>query len=210
MTGHWQDELVATRRSLHTVVEQVMAGPQYRRSGTIRLRVHDAGIETVAQPALRLHGDTVTFGDVVAPLGGRTIADLAEELGLDAGAPEGLYPDSAGLGSDEKLVVDVGSSRRLVAAYEVGRDAMQAFHPAETPVLWPEHFDLGIQWDEVNYGLSGGDSFHETPYAYVGPWTPREGGFWNASFGAVLPVDDDTRAEAVADFFRRGRELARN
>lgn len=187
-----------------------MAGPQHRRSGTIRLRVHDAGIESVAQPALRLDGDTLRFDDAVAPLDGRTISELAAELGLEAGAPKGLYAESADLGSDEKLVVDTRSARRLMAAYEIGSDAMRAFHPDETPVLWPEHFDLGIQWGEVNYGLSGGDSFHETPYAYVGPWTPPEGGFWNAPFGAVLPVDDDASAAAVAEFFRRGRELARD
>ena len=41
---------------------------------------------------------------------------------------------------------------------------------AGQPVLWPEHFDLAIDVDEVNYGVSPGDGYHGAPYAYVGPW----------------------------------------
>ena len=46
----------------------------------------------------------------------------------------------------------------------------------------------GIGVDEVNYGMSPGDGFHAAPYAYVGPWTPREGAFWNVPFGALRPA----------------------
>jgi hypothetical protein len=66
---------------------------------------------------------------------------------------------------------------------------MRRFAPSEEPILWPEHFDLGIALDEVNYGVSPGDNGHPLPYAYVGPWTPREGEFWNASFGAVRTAE---------------------
>jgi hypothetical protein len=38
----------------------VLAGPQYRRSGTIRLRVTPGGFATVAEPSLRV--DDVNFG----------------------------------------------------------------------------------------------------------------------------------------------------
>ena len=41
------------------------------------------------------------------------------------------------------------------------------------PVLWPEHFDVAATEDEVNYGVSAGDDYHPTPYAYLGPWTQR-------------------------------------
>ena len=37
-------------------------------------------------------------------------------------------------------------------------------------VLWPEHFDVGIDANEVNYGVSPGDASCPEPYAYVGPW----------------------------------------
>jgi hypothetical protein len=50
-------------------------------------------------------------------------------------------------------------------------------------VLWPEHFDIGISVDEVNYGVSPGDVHIPEPYAYVGPWHPRVGTFWNTGFG---------------------------
>ena len=38
-------------------------------------------------------------------------------------------------------------------------------------MLWPEHFDLGITLDRVNYGSAPGDADIGVPYAYVGPWT---------------------------------------
>jgi len=53
---------------------------------------------------------------------------------------------------------------------------------APRPVLWPEHFDIGITLDEVNYGVSPGDDMIGEPYAYVGPFRRREGAFWNQPF----------------------------
>jgi hypothetical protein len=32
--------------------------------------------------------------------------------------------------------------------------ALRSFAPGLEPVLWPEHFDLGIKLDEVNFGVS--------------------------------------------------------
>ena len=49
---------------------------------------------------------------------------------------------------------------------------------------------------------------HGAPYAYVGPWTPRTGEFWNASFGALRPADTLPDAAAVQGFFTDGREAA--
>ena len=37
------------------------------------------------------------------------------------------------------------------------------------PVLWPEHFDLGVTLDEVNYGVSLGDEFHAAPVRVCRP-----------------------------------------
>ena len=82
---------------------------------------------------------------------------------------------------------------------------MRQFAPPEEPILWPEHFDLGIALDEVNYGVSPGDSGHPLLYAYVGPWTARQGEFWNASFGAVRTAEQLPDADAVAAFFAAGR-----
>ena len=40
--------LVATRRALHAVAEQVLAGPQYRSAGTIRLNITPGGFGQVS------------------------------------------------------------------------------------------------------------------------------------------------------------------
>ena len=91
----------------------------------------------------------------------------------------------------------------LADALTAGDAALRAMAPDEVPVLWPEHFDVGISVDEVNYGVSPGDSYLATPYAYVGPWAARTGDFWNAPFGAALAVEGRD-ADALAAFFARG------
>ena len=85
---------------------------------------------------------------------------------------------------------------------------MRDLDATQTPILWPEHFDVGITLGEVNYGLSPGDSGHDLPYAYVGPWTPRAGDFWNEPFGASRPLADLGDARAVLEFFRAGQHQA--
>jgi len=125
-----------TRRSLHGIGELVLAGPQYRAHGTIRLR-----------------------GDAA-----------------------------------------------LIAEWFARGDAgLRSFAPDVEPVIWPEHFDLAITLDEVNYGISPGDAVHPLPYAHVGPWTPRESALWNVPFGALQPAGDLPDADAVSAFFAKGR-----
>lgn len=59
-------------------------------------------------------------------------------------------------------------------------------------------------------GVSAGDDYYPTPYAYVGPWTQRTGPFWNAPFGALYPLDPapdvDSLTSHNADFFQRSRK----
>ncbi|HEY3691425.1 MAG TPA: hypothetical protein VGL46_14200 [Pseudonocardiaceae bacterium] len=76
------------------------------------------------------------------------------------------------------------------------------------PVLWPEHFDIGISVDAVNYGVSAGESYLQEPYAYIGPHQPRSGTFWNAPFGAARPVAALTDTAGILRFFREGRDRA--
>ena len=205
--------LATTRRALHAVAEQVLAGPQYRTKGTIRLRVTSNGIAQVAGP-LRIEGgadgpELVGMG-AGTPLRG-TIADLASVVGVVAEAPD-LYNDHAELDLEAPLSVDPAAAELLLRWFARADTAMRRFAPDETPVLWPEHFDLGIALDEVNYGASPGDAGHAAPYAYVGPWTPpphREGTFWNAPFGALRPADRLPDPDAVAAFFPEGRAAAR-
>jgi hypothetical protein len=228
-------DLAATRRAWHGVAELVLAGPQYRRAGTIRLRVVPGGFATVAAPDLAvIGGDLVAGGgDLVAGGGalvagggalvagggavvagggrvgidGRTSVELAGAVGVDVGAPADLYHDGSGVDPDEPLGLDPDAAAVLADALAVGDAALRALAPDLTPVLWPEHFDLGISVAEVNYGLSPGDRYLDEPYAYVGPWTRREGAFWNAPFGAARPLRDLGGVDEVVAFYAEARDL---
>jgi hypothetical protein len=190
------------RQTLHAVAELVLAGPQYRRSGTIRLRIVPGGFATVAAPDLQvIRGELVGAG----PIDGRTPAELAAAVGVDVGAPEGLYHDGSGVDAGAVLTIDPAATAAIVGAFEAGDAALRELAPDQTPILWPEHFDLGSALDEVNYGVSAGDGYLDEPYAYVGPWQPRTGDFWNAPFGAARPVRELTDLLA---FFAEGRRHA--
>jgi hypothetical protein len=199
--------VVATRRSLHAVAERLLAGPQYREHGEIRLQVTPGGFGQFAG-SLRVEGTEIVGAAGRVPLHG-TIGDAAAALGVEAGEPADLYSAHAEFGADDELAVDPAAARVLLDWFALGDRALRAFAPAEEPILWPEHFDLGIAVDEVNYGVSPGDAGHPLPYAYVGPWTPREGEFWNAPFGAVRAAGELPDADAVVAFFTAGRDAAR-
>ena len=200
-------DLTRTRTALHGIAELLLAGPQYAESGTIRLRVLPAGIATVAEPDLRLEGDELVGPRGRHPLSG-TYADVAAAAGISARTLEDVYSDRAEVGLDDELELDPAHLAVLIEALAVGDAALRTFAPGEEPVLWPEHLDVGISLDEVNYGVSPGDASIAEPYAYVGPWAPRTGEFWNQSFGAAQPMSALGGADAVADFFREGARLA--
>lgn len=198
--------LTGTRRALHAVAEHVLAGPQFRAEGTIRLAVVPGGFGQVTGP-LRVAGGELVGDGVRVPLRG-TVAELAAAVGVEPGPPEGLYPDHAELGPTDPIDVDPAAADELTGWLARGDQALRALDPQAQPVLWPEHFDLGIQLDEVNYGISLGDAGHPRPYAYVGPWTTREGPFWNAPFGALRAADELPDVDALTAFFREGRAAA--
>jgi hypothetical protein len=199
--------LTAARRSLHAVAERLLAGPQYREHGEIRLQVTPGGFGQFTG-SLRVEGTEIVGGDRRVPLRG-TVGDIAAALGVEAGEPADLYSEHAELGEDDELAVDPAAAELLLDWFARGDRALRRFVPSEEPILWPEHFDLGIAADEINYGVSPGDAGHPLPYAYVGPWTPRHGDFWNASFGAVRTAGQLPDADAVAAFFAAGRDAAR-
>jgi hypothetical protein len=199
--------LSATRRSWHAVAERLLAGPQYRERGTIRLRVVPGGFGQVAG-AWRVEGAELVGPTVRVPLVG-TVAEVATRAELVAGVPEDLYGDHADLADDAPLEVDDAAAAELAGWLARGDEGLRALAPDQEPVLWPEHFDLAITVDGVGYGVSAGDAGHAAPYAYVGPWTPREGPFWNAPFGALRAAAELPDADAVAAWFAEGRAAAR-
>ncbi|MFR9801330.1 hypothetical protein ACL02T_03385 [Pseudonocardia sp. RS010] len=193
----------ATRRALHAVAESVIAGPQYRSAGTVRLRVTPGGFGG-AVADLRVEGADLVWADGRVPLSG-TCRQLADAAGVQVGPPEGVYADGAGVGPDEAFVVDPAAAADLADWFARGDAALRRFGD---PVLWPEHFDLGVTVDRINYGISPGDAAHPAPYAYVGPWEPRTGPFWNARFGALRAASELPDAEALAAFLAAGRAAA--
>jgi hypothetical protein len=206
-----QSELAVTRRSLHGVAELVLAGPQYRTTGKLRLSVVPGGFATILTPRLRVARSLVVDPEgVTVAIGGRTPRAIGAELGVTAGRPEGAYEGGSGVDPDETLTLDPGQADVIVEALGLGHDALVAFAADETPVLWPEHFDVAIRVHDINYGVSPGDGFIEEPYAYVGVAPPPAGdAFWNAPFGAAVPLRELPDASAVTGFFAEGRERAR-
>ncbi|TWP50713.1 hypothetical protein FKR81_19075 [Lentzea tibetensis] len=189
-----------TRVALHGVAELVLAGPQYDAIGTIKLRVTPGGFGTIGAPGLRVDGDQLITPGGTLPLTG-TYEELAAAAGVAARPLRDVYHDGPDVTPSSAIHVDPADARRIADAFARGDRALREFADAE-PILWPEHFDLGITVDEVNYGISPGDAHIAEPYAYVGPWQPRTGPFWNAPFGAARPL---TSLDDVAAFFRDGR-----
>lgn len=201
------DQLETTRRGLHAVAELLVAGPQYAMSHDIRLRVAAGGFGTVATPDVRVEGITLVADGAVVPLVG-TIADVGRLAGLAPRSLSDVYSDTAALGPDDRLAVDAECAAILADAFAIGDQAMRMLTPDEVPVLWPEHFDIGITVDEVNYGVSPGDAAIPEPYAYVGPWTQPHGPFWNKPFGAAVLLAELGGVVDVHNFFVRRRSEA--
>ena len=207
MADGFDDVFVATRRQLRGVAESLIAGPQYRASGTIRLAVRPDGFSGVTVP-VGVHGTELVWPQGSAPLAG-PVSAIAEAAGLQAGPPVGVYEIVDPLAADAVLDIDAAAAEFVYRSLYAGGHALKTTLPEQHPVLWPEHFDVAATEDEVNYGISAGDSYHPTPYAYMGTRTPRIGTFWNAPFGALQPLDPaadvDKLKDSIVEFFDRGR-----
>jgi hypothetical protein len=202
------DEILpTTRRSLHGIAELVLAGPQYATSDDIRLRATPGGFGTVSAPVLRIEGLELVTPAASYPLVG-TFAGLADRAGVRARALRDVYETGPDVDPTDPIVLDAAAVRVIVSAFATGDAALRAFAPGHEPVLWPEHFDIAITVGDVNFGVSPGDSRRGAPYAYVGPWTPREGSFWNTPFGAARPLTEIPGIDALAAFFSDGAERA--
>jgi hypothetical protein len=201
-----EHSLSVTRRSLHGVAELVLAGPQHRRGGGIQLRVVPGGFGTVAWPDLRVDGESLVTHTGPLRLAG-SYAELATAAGVDASRLDDVYSGGPKVAVDEFIEVDPDAARLLEEAFARGDAALRALAPDDMPILWPEHFDVGVTVGEVNYGVSPGDDAIPEPYAYVGPWNPQTGDFWNAPFGAARLLTDLPDAAAIGEFFMTGQGL---
>jgi hypothetical protein len=196
--------LINTRRSLHAIAECLLAGPEFRASGEIALRITPGGFGTTAGPGIRFeNGDLVaTDGEHVPPSG--TYGAVAETLGIAFGAPEIGYADGSGASAEDRIELDPGHTRRITDWFALGNAALRLFAPDQTPVLWPEHFDVAVRVAGHSFGCSPGDDSYQRPYAYVSARDNDGSEFFNVIFGALRDADElPTTADLVA-FWREG------
>lgn len=197
------DLLTPTRRLLHGIAEGLLAGPQYRACGRIQLRVVPGGFATTGGPAIRLDGrDLVVDEERRVPLSG-DFGAVGAATGHGFGEPTN-YHDHSGVGADEGVDLDSASVQRLVAWFVRADAALRVLAPKETPVLWPEHFDVAILLGQHSIGASPGDDFSPTPYAYVGDTALARDDFWNAPFGAYRTDDEVPSLAGLVAFWTEG------
>jgi hypothetical protein len=206
------DVLAVTRRQLHGIGECLMAGPQRRAGGRFTLRVTPGGFATTGEPALRLDGtDLVVDESRRVPVTG-TFANMAGALGVEFGPPPDPYPDGSGVGPSDDIAFDSGSAQVITDWYLVADAALRVMAPRETPILWPEHFDVAILLDNTAYGALAGDGFQALPYAYVSSSRMNSAAdnvsdFWNAPFGAARSLPEMSSLDDLVTFWRAGQAL---
>jgi hypothetical protein len=221
--GCASDDLAATRDGWHRVAEHVLAAALYAASGEIGLVPAPGGFRTLPfgpnSRFLAVDGTELVAGDAATTRRATltTIRAAAEFAGVMPGAPARVYQPATPLRLDEPLMIDPRAACLLAEWYQLGAQALSqlaAEVPGDQPsavVLWPEHFDVGITADAINYGASPGDDHIAEPYLYVGPHNgppPGDPAFWNTPFGAARTFRQiGTVAEAAA-FFRGGRARA--
>jgi len=204
------EALAATRRRLHGLGECLMAGPQRRAGGRFTLRVTPGGFATTGAPALRLDGTDLLIDESrrVAVTG--TFSELADALGVEFGAPPDGYPDGSGVSPDDDASLDVASARLLQEWFVMADAALRVMAPRQTPILWPEHFDVAILLDDVSYGASPGDAFHDAPYAYVSSSDHGDADFWNAPFGAIRSHEQMRSVDDLVIFWSAAQGLLKS
>jgi hypothetical protein len=216
-----------TRRSWHVLAEHVVAAARYRANGKIGLRFTRGGFGTPffgADEQVRIDaaGVVVIRGDeaTVHPI--TTAGAVAQAIGIEPGAPTEVYTPTTSLDPDAPLPVDRSSAQFIGDWFGFGASVLEELRaraaasddPARVQ-LWPEHFDLSVDFGQedasrrATYGASPGDDAHDAPYVYVSPWAEQHGDFWNEQTFASLSLTEfaaaaDQRAAAL-DFFARAR-----
>jgi len=196
-----------TRRALHAVAELLIAGPQYAAVGDIRLAVRPGGFGGWVEPT----PSAVSGTDLITPTGRfplrGSVNDLARRAGITPWALRDVHTGGPDFALDEPTDVTAWAAEVLLRAFTDGDAAQRSPDPGQAPILWPEHFDVGISVAEVNYGVSPGDAMIGEPYAYIGPWQVPTGAFWNQPFGAARPLSRLASPQAILEFFLEGRNV---
>ena len=209
--------LVRTRDAWHRVAEHVLAAGQFTAAGTIRLRSSPGGFATVVgvdgrQLAVEDDRLVVLHGPGRQETTLTTVGEAAAFAGVAPGLT-GSYPPATAPDPDARLEIDPATARQFADWYALTDTALRRLTAhldvVQEPVLWPEHLDVAVAVDAVNYGGCLGDDAVAEPYLYVGPHggPPSDDPFWNAPFGAVVTVDRIRTADEAVDFFLRGRAL---
>jgi hypothetical protein len=157
---------------------------------------------------MRLDGLELVHGKRRVPAAG-SFGELADQLGVEFGAPAMLYRDGSGARPDEIVDLDPAATRFILGWYARSDAALRMLDPDQRPILWPEHFDVAVLLDNRSYGSSPGDDFHPTPYAYVSAHDHDGGPFWNAPFGALRAAGEVCSTGDLVAFWREGRALLR-
>ena len=134
-------------------------------------------------------------------------ADLADALGVDFGAPSDGYPDGSGASATDDVSLDTASAFLIQDWYLRADAALRVLAPRETPILWPEHFDVAILLEDTSYGASPGDDSHPAPYAYISSTDHDGSDFWNAPFGASRGHEQMRTIDDLVTFWRAGQTL---
>jgi hypothetical protein len=216
------DGFAATVAALHRVAEELVA-PARKPDDEISLRATPRGFGT---PEFEFEGAShrvwVAGDELVHSIDGEERRAPLTSLESASAAVADLLPPEIEL-SDEPLDIDPIASRALGDMYGLGDEVLgqlvdraEPGDKATIPRLWPEHFDVAIELGperrglRANYGLSPGDSDHDEPYLYVGPWSAEvSGDLWNATGfnGAELTYTDlvaaDDQIATALDFFTR-------
>lgn len=220
--------LAETRVALHAVAQHLLSAARFQANGKVGLRYTRGGFGTPFfghDRQLRVEGEelVVAASGSARRLALTTIGRLAEEAGVQPGAPTEIYQPSAPLRPDDPIVVDLASSDFLGEWYgfcaSVLEEQRWTWEASDVRVqLWPEHFDLAFEAGDAgaggraSYGGSPGDEAHDEPYLYVSPWSEVDDDpFWNdtafrgASFSfAALAAAEDQRSAGLA-FYAAGR-----
>lgn len=143
------DQLTRTRAALHAVAEALVAGPQYAAHGDIRLAVRADGFGGWVDGSAAVAGTDLVTPAGRVPIRGR-LGELAAAAGIEPRRLTDVYSGGPAIGLNDRVDLDPAATTRILGALAAGDGALRELDPTQRPILWPEHFDVGITVDRVN------------------------------------------------------------